>query len=74
MISLTANDACGGPITALGNDAITSGSCSSSFTVTRTWVFTDLCGNTSSVSQTINVSDTSNPVLPTPPANVSEVL
>ncbi|WP_144680551.1 PKD domain-containing protein, partial [Flavobacterium cauense] len=71
MISLTANDACNGPITVSGTDALTSGSCSGSFTVTRTWVFTDSCGNSSSVSQTINVNDSSSPVLPTPPANIT---
>ncbi|ESU24964.1 hypothetical protein FEDK69T_05230 [Flavobacterium enshiense DK69] len=71
MISLTANDACSGPITVAGTDAVTAGSCSSSFTVTRTWTFVDACGNTSSVNQTINVRDTSNPVLPTPPANIT---
>ncbi|UOK41808.1 MULTISPECIES: gliding motility-associated C-terminal domain-containing protein [Flavobacterium] len=71
MISLTATDTCGGPITVTGTDAVTAGSCSSSFTVTRTWTFVDACGNTSSVNQTINVRDTSNPVLPTPPADIT---
>ncbi|ESU21239.1 hypothetical protein FEDK69T_26060 [Flavobacterium enshiense DK69] len=71
MISLTANDACSGPITVTGTDTVTAGSCSSSYTVTRTWTFVDVCGNTSSVSQIINVSDRSNPVLQAPPANIT---
>ncbi|UOK41811.1 MULTISPECIES: gliding motility-associated C-terminal domain-containing protein [Flavobacterium] len=71
MISLTANDACGGPITVAGKDSITAGSCSSSFTVTRTWTFTDACGNTSSVNQIINVSDTSDPSLPSAPPAIT---
>ncbi|ESU25432.1 hypothetical protein FSS13T_16650 [Flavobacterium saliperosum S13] len=71
MISLTANDACNGPITAQGVDVITGGSCSGSFTVTRTWTFVDSCQNTSSISQTINVNDSSSPVLPSPPADIT---
>nr|WP_294936760.1 gliding motility-associated C-terminal domain-containing protein [uncultured Flavobacterium sp.] len=71
MISLTATDACSGPITAVGVDAMTGGSCSGSYTVTRTWTFVDACGNTSSATQIINVNDASTPVLPTPPANVT---
>jgi gliding motility-associated-like protein len=71
MISLTANDACSGPISVQGVDVITGGSCSGSFTVTRTWTFVDACQNPSSISQIINVNDSSDPVLPTPPANVT---
>ncbi len=71
MISLTATDNCNGSITVPGVDSITSGNCASSYTITRTWTFTDGCGNTSSVSQTITVSDTSSPVLPQAPANIT---
>jgi hypothetical protein len=45
------------------------GDCPNRFTETRTWTFVDSCGNTSSVSQTINVIDTLAPVAPTPPAD-----
>ncbi|MCG2612162.1 gliding motility-associated C-terminal domain-containing protein, partial [Flavobacterium sp. SM15] len=71
MISLTANDVCGGAITAQGHDEITEGNCSGNFTVTRTWTFIDACQNPSSVSQIITVSDTSEPVFETPPADVT---
>ncbi|WP_442787989.1 HYR-like domain-containing protein, partial [Flavobacterium suncheonense] len=71
MISLTATDNCNGSITVSGVDSITSGNCASSYTITRIWTFTDGCGNTSSVSQTINVADTSSPVLPQAPADVT---
>jgi gliding motility-associated-like protein len=57
-VSLTATDNCGDSITIEGVDATTQGNCPNSFTVTRTWTFTDACNNTSSVSQTITVNDT----------------
>ncbi|MGV3696930.1 gliding motility-associated C-terminal domain-containing protein, partial [Flavobacterium sp.] len=57
MISLTAVDNCSGSITVPGVDTINPGSCANSYTVTRTWTFTDACGNSSSVSQIISVND-----------------
>ncbi|WP_441294552.1 HYR-like domain-containing protein, partial [Flavobacterium anseongense] len=45
--------------------------CPNSFTVTRTWTFTDACNNTSSVSQTINVVDDVAPVAPEAPAAIT---
>ncbi|NNT72403.1 gliding motility-associated C-terminal domain-containing protein, partial [Flavobacterium sp. IMCC34852] len=71
MISLTAIDNCSGEITAQGVDTVTQGNCPNSFSVTRTWTFTDACGNSSSVSQTITVSDTIAPVAPEAPADVT---
>ncbi|WP_415580131.1 gliding motility-associated C-terminal domain-containing protein, partial [Flavobacterium longum] len=71
MVSLTATDNCGEQITAEGVDAIAAGNCPNSFVVTRTWTFTDVCGNSSSVSQTINVNDTEAPVAPAAPENVT---
>jgi gliding motility-associated-like protein len=58
MISLTAIDNCSGAITVQGVDSVVQGNCPNSFTITRTWTFTDACNNTSSVSQTIAVGDT----------------
>ncbi|NNT73271.1 hypothetical protein HKT18_13710, partial [Flavobacterium sp. IMCC34852] len=57
-VSLTATDNCSNEITVQGVDTTTQGNCPNSFSVTRTWTFTDACGNSSSVSQTITVSDT----------------
>ncbi|WP_165569393.1 PKD domain-containing protein, partial [Flavobacterium suncheonense] len=71
MVTLTANDACGGPITVPGVDSITPGQCNNSYIVTRTWTFVDACGNTSSVSQTITVNDNIPPVAPSAPANIT---
>jgi gliding motility-associated-like protein len=71
MVSLTATDNCAEQITVEGVDAIVQGECPNSFVVTRTWTFVDACGNQSSVSQTINVNDTTAPVAPAAPENVT---
>lgn len=71
MSTLTANDNCSGSISVSGHDSITGGSCSGNYSITRTWTFVDDCGNSSSISQIINVADTSVPDLETPPADVT---
>ena len=71
MISLTATDNCGTEITAEGVDSIEQGQCAGSYVVTRTWTFTDVCGNTSSVSQIITVNDTTAPTAPAAPADIT---
>jgi uncharacterized surface protein with fasciclin (FAS1) repeats len=51
---------------------ITPGSCTDSYTITRTWTGTDACSNTTVFVQTITVVDTTNPVLAgTPSANIT---
>ncbi len=59
---MTAIDNCSGEITVTPIESIVAGNCENSFTITRTWTFTDSCNNTSSVSQTITVQDVTNPV------------
>jgi gliding motility-associated-like protein len=60
--NLTASDNCVGDITVGGNDSIdNTNPCN--VIITRTWTFTDDCGNSSAVSQTITVIDTTAPVL-----------
>ncbi len=54
-ISLTALDNCDGPITTSPSAVLTPGASANDYTVERTWTFTDVTGNSSSVSQTINV-------------------
>ncbi|TPV31557.1 hypothetical protein FJ651_15335, partial [Paucihalobacter ruber] len=67
---LTAADNCAGDITVTGVDsADNSDPCQ--IIITRTWTFTDDCDNTSSVSQTITVADTTAPVAPAAPADFS---
>ncbi|MCB4797818.1 HYR-like domain-containing protein [Neotamlana laminarinivorans] len=63
--TLTATDSCSGDYTITGTDIIDeTDSCN--IIITRTWTFTDSCNNTSSVSQTITVKDTTPPVLVLP--------
>ncbi len=71
MISLTAIDNCCGSITVEGVDATTQGNCDNSFSIVRTWTFFDVCGNSSSAAQTINVFDDIAPVAPEAPASIT---
>ncbi|MBT8270726.1 MAG: HYR domain-containing protein, partial [Bacteroidia bacterium] len=61
-VDLTAVDNCAGPITVSPTVVVTSGSCLNEFSEVRTWTFSDGCGNTSTVSQTITVKDDTAPV------------
>ncbi len=71
--SLTATDNCSGNITVTGADTNNGGTgCPGSpLVITRTWTFSDACGNSSSVSQTITVIDNTAPVAPAAPAAAS---
>ncbi|MFZ4414269.1 MAG: hypothetical protein ACOYOV_14395, partial [Bacteroidales bacterium] len=59
----SAIDACGNAFTLTYADITTHGLCAGTYSVTRTWTATDICGNSSTKSQTINVLDTSAPVI-----------
>jgi hypothetical protein len=60
-------DNCDDPGSVLGSDVSDGNTCPE--TITRTWTFTDLCGNDASVSQIITVDDTTDPVFdPAPDA------
>ena len=64
---LTAVDNCQGDITVTGVDSVdNTDPCN--VVITRTWTFTDSCSNSSSVSQTITVKDTTAPVAPEAPS------
>lgn len=60
--SATASDECDASPDITFTDVTAAGSCPQEFTITRTWVATDNCGNSSSCSQTIGVEDTTAPV------------
>src|SRR3970040_153679 len=61
--SPSASDACDpAPALALA-DVTTPGTCPEEYSVTRTWTATDACGNSSMASETINVVDTTAPVI-----------
>ena len=63
-VSLTANDNCDGVLTVQPVDgARVPDATGCGYTVTRTWTFTDACGNSSSVSQTIHIQDTIAPTI-----------
>ena len=70
-IDLTATDNCDGDITVSPTAQIIPGVCANDFVMVRTWTFADVCGNTSSVSQTITIEDNEAPVAPAPPADVT---
>ena len=67
---LTATDNCSDPITGVLEEVETAGDCPNSFVLTRTWTFTDECGNVSQSTQTIIVEDTEAPNAPANPEDV----
>ena len=62
-VVLTATDNCGEDIMTIGQDQIIEGDCDNEYTIIRSWTFIDDCGNTSVLSQTINVVDNDGPEL-----------
>ncbi len=66
----TATDNCDATVTIVyDGETKTNGICEDTYTLTRTWTATDNCGNATSLSQTINVQDTTAPII-TCPANI----
>src|SRR5204862_4565489 len=59
----TATDACDASPSLTSADATTPGSCAGKYSVTRTWTAKDACGNSSTASQTVNVTDTAAPAI-----------
>lgn len=53
------------PFTINHSDSKQNGSCENNYTILRTWVATDVCGNTYSATQNIVVVDTKKPVITT---------
>jgi gliding motility-associated-like protein len=64
MVDLSWTDNCDGAGTVTGTDVSDGLSCPE--TITRTWTYTDGCGNTATVSQTIVVDDTTPPTASNP--------
>jgi gliding motility-associated-like protein len=69
MIDLGYTDNCDAPGTVTGADVSDGLTCPE--TITRTWTFTDACGNNAIVTQTITIQDTQVPVFTAPPADVT---
>src|SRR5688500_7237630 len=69
MAALAYTDNCVPNGTVIGTDSAPVGTCPT--IITRTWTFTDSCGNSSLVTQLITVTDTVAPVFAAPPAPIS---
>ena len=69
MIDLTWNDNCDGTGVVTGSDASDGNTCPE--VITRTWTYTDACGNIATVSQLISVGDTQIPVFVPQPIDVA---
>ena len=71
VATVTAIDNCDPFPTVSSSDYIIEGNCSGYYTIERTFVAVDDCGNSISYTQTINVQDTTAPEFVNPPANTS---
>eukprot|EP01137_Pigoraptor_chileana_P018492 Opistho-2@78054 len=69
--SLQATDDCNAAVNITFSSANVAGSCGQTYQIVRTWKATDECGNVATFVQTVNVQDTTRPVLNGVPANVS---
>src|SRR4029077_20712628 len=69
----TASDSCNSAsVTQVGNDTTANGTCTGTYSETRTWIATDACGNTSgTVQQTITVRDNTPPTIGAAGANAT---
>ena len=70
MATVEASD-CGSVSISDPSDEIQEGSCGTSYTIFRTWTATDDCGNASTFTQTIMVTDNEAPVFTSFPADVT---
>ena len=68
--SVTATDNCSGTVSVtVSADVISNQTCVNRYTISRTYWATDVCGNQSSMTQTINVDDQTAPVISGVPAS-----
>src|SRR5690606_15484157 len=62
----TASDNCGAVDTLYYSDEVIEGACPNTFTIERTWIAVDLCGNSTSCLQVVEVVDETAPLLACP--------
>ena len=67
---VSASDDCSAAFVTV-NDKVVPGSCPGNYTILRTYIAVDACGNTATESQTITVQDTTPPSLPSAPADAT---
>jgi len=60
---LTATDNCGAEVTITMDEQTVPGNCPNESIINRVWIAADCCGNTSSVSQTVTIVDTTAPTI-----------
>ncbi|SIO57977.1 hypothetical protein, partial [Chitinophaga niabensis] len=62
---ITATDNCSAVpnISVVKNEVRTNGACANTYTLTRTWVVSDECGNDTTITQVLTVQDTTAPVV-----------
>ena len=68
---VVATDNCSGAVVITHSDQTIPGSCANKFVIKRTYTATDVCGNSSSQTQTITVNDNTAPVITGIPADVT---
>ncbi len=69
--SPTASDNCDPTVSIVYNETRTDGSCTDSYTLTRSWTATDECGNSKTETQIITVEDNTQPTLSGVPSDVT---
>ncbi|MEZ5029801.1 MAG: hypothetical protein R2787_00200 [Saprospiraceae bacterium] len=68
---VTASDNCDNDVVVTYNQVKTDGSCPDDYTLTRTWIASDNCGNTATHVQKVTVEDTTPPVFDNKPADIT---
>ena len=70
-VNVTATDDCDADVEVVVVEDTQAGACENEYTITRTWVATDDCGNSASGTQVISVRDNIDPVLVGVPTDVT---
>ncbi|MBK7342562.1 MAG: hypothetical protein IPJ06_05305 [Saprospiraceae bacterium] len=68
---VTATDNCDLDVQVTYNQVRTDGSCPDTYTLTRTWIAIDNCGNATTHAQKVKVQDTTPPVFTSTPINIT---
>jgi hypothetical protein len=68
---ITASDNCDDQVSVVFNEVNEEGECANAYTLIRTWTATDDCGNSSVLTQIINVEDNTAPVFVDVPADAT---